>query len=54
VVLERKEKGSGHKGGKGMAGTGKRADHKKNNLLQNFTDMVILVKKGVTSLGLKS
>jgi len=32
----KKHKGKGNKGGKGMAGTGKRADHKKSWVLVNF------------------
>jgi len=48
----KKRKGSGHKGGKGMAGTGKRADHKKT-LVTKLYGHGYFGKKGVTSLGLK-
>jgi large subunit ribosomal protein L15 len=44
--------GSGHRGGKGMAGTGKRADHNKTRILALYgTDY--FGKQGITSKGSK-
>lgn len=44
--------GSGHRGGKGMAGTGKRADHNKTRVLALYgTDY--FGKQGMTSKGTK-
>jgi len=43
-------KGSGHRGGVGMAGTGKRADHKKTLVHKKYGSKYF-GKKGVTSLG---
>ena len=43
----KKHQGSGHKGGKGMAGTGKRADHKKSLILVKFDKY--FGKQGFTS-----
>jgi len=43
---------SGHKGGKGMAGTGKRADHKKT-LITKLYGHGYFGKKGITSKGAK-
>ncbi len=43
---------SGHRGGKGMAGTGKRADHKKT-LLLNLYGNDYFGKQGITSKGTK-
>ena len=34
--FKKKARGSGHRGGKGMAGTGKRADHKKTLILNLY------------------
>ena len=44
----KKKKGKGHKGGKGMAGTGKRADQKKT-LVLNLYGNKYFGKQGVTS-----
>src|SRR3989338_10894572 len=44
----KKHKGSGHRGGKGMAGTGKRADQKKT-LITKLYGHGYFGKKGVTS-----
>ena len=41
-------KGSGHKGGKGLAGSGKRADHKKT-LITKLYGHTYFGKKGITS-----
>ena len=45
-------KGSGHRGGKGMSGSGKRADHKKT-LVQKLHGHGYFGKKGITSIGTK-
>lgn len=44
----KKRKGSGHRGGKGMSGSGKRADHKKT-LITKLYGHGYFGKKGVTS-----
>jgi large subunit ribosomal protein L15 len=44
----KKRKGSGHKGGKGMSGSGKRADHKKT-LINKLYGNKYFGKKGITS-----
>ena len=46
----KKRKGSGHRGGKGMSGSGKRADHKKT-LVQKLYGHKYFGKQGVTSRG---
>ena len=46
----KKSKGSGHRGGKGMAGTGKRADHKKSLILKLYGHGYF-GKQGMTSKG---
>jgi large subunit ribosomal protein L15 len=43
---------SGHKGGKGMAGSGKRADHKKTRITKIYGHEYF-GKKGITSKGTK-
>lgn len=43
------KRGSGNKGGKGMSGTGKRADHKKT-LVQKLYGHGYFGKKGITSM----
>jgi len=43
-------KGSGHRGGKGMSGSGKRADHKKTLVIKKFGNKYF-GKQGVTSRG---
>lgn len=48
----KKRKGSGHKGGKGMAGTGKRADQKKT-LINKLYGNKYFGKQGITSRGTK-
>jgi len=48
--FRKSHKKSGHKGGKGMAGTGKRADHKKT-LILNLYGNSYFGKQGVTSRG---
>jgi large subunit ribosomal protein L15 len=48
----KKSQGSGHKGGKGMSGSGKRADHKKT-LITKLYGNTYFGKKGVTSRGTK-
>jgi large subunit ribosomal protein L15 len=48
----KKHKKSGHRGGKGMSGSGKRADHKKT-LITNLYGGNYFGKKGVTSRGTK-
>ena len=48
----KKRKGSGHKGGKGLAGTGKRADHKKTLITKKYGNDYF-GKKGITSKGTK-
>ena len=48
----KKRKGSGHRGGIGMSGTGKRADHKKT-LITNLYGNSYFGKQGVTSRGAK-
>ncbi len=48
----KKSKGSGHRGGKGMAGSGKRADHKKTLITARFGHNYF-GKQGVTSRGTK-
>ena len=49
-VQEKKSKGSGHRGGKGMAGTGKRADQKKTLILKLYGHGYF-GKQGITSKG---
>jgi large subunit ribosomal protein L15 len=44
----KKHKSSGHKGGKGMSGTGKRADHKKT-LINALYGNTYFGKQGITS-----
>ena len=46
----KKWKGSGHRGGKGMAGTGKRAGQKKTFILKKY-GTGYFGKKGITSKG---
>jgi len=46
----KKWKSSGHKGGKGMAGTGKRADHKKSLIIKLYGNNYF-GKQGITSRG---
>ena len=46
----KKQKGSGHRGGIGMAGTGKRADHKKSLVIKLYGNSYF-GKKGITSKG---
>jgi large subunit ribosomal protein L15 len=46
----KKWKGSGHHGGCGMAGTGKRADHKKSLIIKLYGNKYF-GKKGITSKG---
>jgi large subunit ribosomal protein L15 len=48
----KKAKGSGHRGGKGMAGTGKRADQKKT-LMTKLYGNDYFGKQGITSKGTK-
>lgn len=48
----KKHKKSGHRGGKGMSGTGKRADHKKT-LVTKLYGNKYFGKKGITSKGTK-
>ena len=48
----KKHKKSGHKGGKGMAGSGKRADQKKT-LVQKLYGNYYFGKQGITSRGTK-
>lgn len=48
----KKAKGSGHRGGKGMAGTGKRADQKKT-LMTKLYGHGYFGKQGITSKGTK-
>ncbi len=48
----KKRKGSGHRGGKGMAGTGKRADQKKT-LVTKLYGNKYFGKQGITSKGTK-
>ncbi len=48
----KKSQGSGHKGGKGMAGTGKRADQKKTLILKLYGHGYF-GKQGITSKGTK-
>jgi large subunit ribosomal protein L15 len=48
----KKRKGSGHRGGKGMSGSGKRADHKKT-LITKLYGHGYFGKKGITSIGTK-
>tara|TARA_Y100000310_G_scaffold335986_1_gene419403 strand:+ start:2006 stop:2500 length:495 start_codon:yes stop_codon:yes gene_type:complete len=45
---KKKHKGSGHRGGFGMAGTGKRADHKKT-LINKLYGKKYFGKQGITS-----
>lgn len=45
----KKHMGSGHRGGFGMAGTGKRADHKKSLVIKKFKKY--FGKQGFTSMG---
>ncbi|MEM0465215.1 MAG: uL15 family ribosomal protein [Candidatus Pacearchaeota archaeon] len=44
----KKHKSSGHKGGKGMSGTGKRADHKKTLVIKLYGNKYF-GKQGITS-----
>ena len=44
----KKWKGSGHRGGIGMAGTGKRADHKKSLIIKKYGNKYF-GKQGITS-----
>ncbi len=46
----KKRKGSGHRGGKGMSGTGKRADHKKTLVIKLYGNKYF-GKQGITSKG---
>ena len=48
----KKHKKSGHRGGKGMSGTGKRADHKKT-LITKLYGNKYFGKQGITSKGTK-
>lgn len=48
----KKGKGSGHRGGIGMSGTGKRADHKKSLVLKLYGHKYF-GKQGITSKGTK-
>lgn len=48
----KKAKGSGHRGGIGMSGSGKRADHKKTLITKNYGSSYF-GKKGKTSRGTK-
>ena len=48
----KKAQGTGHRGGKGMSGSGKRADHKKT-LVTNLYGGKYFGKQGVTSRGTK-
>jgi large subunit ribosomal protein L15 len=48
----KKRKGSGHRGGVGMAGTGKRADQKKTLILKLYGNNYF-GKQGITSRGTK-
>ncbi len=48
----KKGMGSGHRGGKGMAGTGKRADHKKT-LINKLYGNTYFGKQGITSKSTK-
>ncbi len=48
----KKAKGSGHRGGKGMAGSGKRADQKKT-LITKLYGNAYFGKQGITSKGTK-
>ncbi|MEK6917436.1 MAG: uL15m family ribosomal protein [Nanoarchaeota archaeon] len=48
--FRKKGKGKGHRGGKGMAGTGKRADQKKT-LVQKLYGHEYFGKQGITSRG---
>ncbi|MBU2104267.1 MAG: uL15 family ribosomal protein, partial [Nanoarchaeota archaeon] len=48
----KKRKGSGHRGGKGMSGSGKRADQKKT-LVQKLYGHGYFGKQGITSKGTK-
>ena len=50
VGARKKAKGSGHRGGKGMSGSGKRADHKKTLVTKKYGHGYF-GKKGFTSLG---
>ena len=48
----KKAKGSGHRGGKGMSGSGKRADHKKTLIIKKYGSSYF-GKKGITSKSTK-
>jgi len=48
----KKRKGSGHRGGIGMSGSGKRADHKKTLITKKYGHSYF-GKKGFTSMGTK-
>ncbi|MBU1051646.1 MAG: uL15 family ribosomal protein [Nanoarchaeota archaeon] len=48
--FKKKARGSGHRGGVGKAGTGKRADHKKNLTIYPFGKSKTLRKKQVLKL----
>ena len=49
--FRQKHKGHGNKGGFGMAGTGKRADHKKQSALESDPKKRYFGKQGATSRG---
>lgn len=52
--FRKKHKGSGHRGGVGMAGTGKRADHKKTLINKLYGNKYFGKRnRGITSLSLK-
>lgn len=48
----KKRKGSGHRGGIGLSGSGKRADHKKTKITKLYGNNYF-GKKGITSIGTK-
>ena len=48
----KKRKGTGHRGGKGMSGSGKRADHKKTLVTKKYGHKYF-GKQGITSRGTK-
>jgi len=49
--FRQKHKGHGNKGGVGMAGTGKKADHKKQKALESDKKKKYFGKQGLTSRG---
>jgi len=51
--FRQKHKGHGNKGGFGMAGTGKKADHKKQKALESDKKKKYFGKQGATSRGTK-